>query len=135
MSCIQYFRRFSLFDVCVLVYFVIIALAGFAGVWNAHNVEDVTSLVFPGSMLATGFGGTVASIFRSKNGELVSIIMLAVQTMIQPGLLIESDMQTALRLAAAPLMMIPFALMRRGFTIPKREVDIIKTRLREEKSE
>ena len=134
MKCIRYFRKFNVYDFSIATYFLGILVAGILGVLDASHVEEtlilesIPQVLFSASMFVCGAAGFMASLFKSKKGELVGVIMVACLTVIQGAGLWE-DKQTSIRLLIAPFMMIPFAMMRRGFTISKRDVDRIKTRL------
>lgn len=129
-------KKWTCIDLAIAAYFMGMVGSGIVGIPPPTVIEEqppfdkITVLAFSGAMILTGIGGIMASLARSRQGEFIAIVVMAFLTVVQGLILFDDDLQASLRLLFAPLMMVSFAFMRKGFNLSKRDVDRIKLRLR-----
>lgn len=74
------------------------------------------------SLILIGAGGLFAVLVDSREGEFRSVLGVSVLTVINAVSLLPENLPTSLRLMFAPAMMVPYAWMRLGFTLSRKQV-------------
>lgn len=88
--------------------------------------DGLVYIVFSWCMILVGIAGLAARLADSRMGEFYAIVGVSVLTTLNGVALLPEHPSTALRLAFAPAMMVPYAWMRLGFTVSRGEVASIK---------
>lgn len=111
-------------NVCLAAYFFLFAAHALVGLLepspSISRVLQVGSILYAAVAAALAFLGLVAVLTRQRRAEGLVIVCLAVVTLLHGALLIAAGaggIVTGLRLAAAPLMMVPFAVLRQRVTL------------------
>jgi hypothetical protein len=88
--------------------------------------NSLTAVLYDASLIMVGAAGAAATVARSRMGEFYAIIGISVLTILNALIIMTTSPQTAVRLAFAPLMMIPYGWMRLGFNVSRADVKHIR---------
>lgn len=124
------------FDVLLTVYFAgALVASGIMGLMTSPGElgtilyglrGDLVATAYSWGMILVGTSGIIARLFDSRRGESYAITAAAFLTLVNGVLLLPEHPQTALRLLFAPAMMVPYGLMRLGYTINRQQVHSLR---------
>lgn len=114
-------------SVCVAGYFVLMIAHGAIGfVLPSPSITDILhvgTMVYSGFVTVFGVLGILSVLRGHRRSEAIIVVCMAGLTLVHGTLLFlagQGGVQTGIRLAAAPMMMIPFAVLRTRITVPRR---------------
>lgn len=110
------------------LYFFGMVASGAVGLTLLQDLtgSSLPAVIYDVSLIMAGASGAAATAARSRIGEFYAIVGISVLTILNAAMVLADSPQTAIRLAFAPLMMIPYGWMRLGFNVSRTDVKTIR---------